>query len=436
MSIPFRHDAAAPAAGDARPARAPDGRPRPSQIIRYLGVLEQAAALFALPDHALHRLARRARPVELASGATLVQRGTTGDSIYLIDRGACHVTAGDEGEAPARLAGLREGDMCGGSALLGEPSPVAVVAATDCRVLALDLTALRAVVPADDPVGAELRQQVANRETGYRALADRARRDAELPAGDAPIVALYSPRGGVGRTTIALNLAAQLAQGHPGQVLMVDLDLPYAPAALLAGLVPTDSLARASWSGSLGTSTELRDALTSAAMPHESGFLLLPATLRLAESELLTTEQVTTALQTVRGAFRDVVVDLGSSLGGFTLGVCDLARHLVMVVSPELQSLKGAREALELFRELHIPDDRITIVLNQRQADAAVPRESVERALGIAPAVDVRPDGGRADRAALAGTMLVTSTPKSEIARAARQLADIVEGARNRKEED
>jgi Flp pilus assembly CpaE family ATPase len=434
VSVPFRHDAAPAAAGDAPAARAAIGRPRPSQVIRYLGALEQAPALFALPDHALRRLARRLRPVELAAGDTLVQPGTTGDCLYVIERGSCHVTAGAGRDEPARLARLREGDMCGGAALLGEPSPVAVVAATDCRVLALDLTSLRAVVPSGDPVDAELRRQVANREAGYRALAARAWRDAELPAGEAPITVLYSPRGGVGRTTIALNLAAQLAQGHAGEVLLLDLDLPYTPAALLAGLVPTDSLVRASWSGSLGTSPELRDALTSAAVPHETGFLLLPATLRLAESELLTTEQVTTALQTVRGAFRHIIVDLGSSLGGLTLSVCDLARNLVMVVSPELPSLKGAREALELFRDLHIPDDRVTVVLNQRQPDVAVPRESVERVLGIAPAVEVRPDGGRPDRAALTGRMLVISEPKSEIARCARRLADIVNAAHGREE--
>src|SRR5205823_5168356 len=127
----------------------------------------------------------------------------------------------------------------------------------------------------------------------------------------------------------------------------------------------------------------------------ETGFLLLPATLRLAESELITTEQVTTALETVRGGFRHIVVDLGSSLGDLTLSVCDLARHLILVVSPELPSLKGAREALNLFRDLRIPDDRITVVLNQRQPEVAVPRESVERTLGIAPAVEVRSDGGR-----------------------------------------
>lgn len=434
MSIPYRQDTAPAPAADRPAPRAPSERPTPGQVIRYLGALEQAPAFFALPDYALRRLARRLRPLELAAGGTLVQQGTAGDSLYLIEHGTLDMTVDTGHGGPVRVARLEPGRICGGSALLGEPSAVAVVAATDCRVLALDLTGLRAVVPTGDPVDVELRQQMAHWEAGYRALAARVRRDDEQPADQGTVVAMYSPRGGVGRTTIALNLAAQLAKGHAGEVLVLDLDLPYTPAALLAGLVPTESLVRASWSGSLGTSADLRDALTNAAQPHETGFLLLPATLQLAESELITAEQVTTALQVVRGAFRHVIVDLGSSLGDLTLGVCDLASHVVLVVSPELPSLKGAREVLELFRNVHIPDDRITVVLNQRQQDAAVPREAVQRTLGIAPAIEVRPDGARPDRAALTGTMLSISDPKSEIGRAARRLADIVSARRGRAE--
>jgi pilus assembly protein CpaE len=326
-----------------------------------------------------------------------------------------------------------KGETCGGSALLGEPSPVSVVAATEGRVLALDLTSLRAVVRTGEAADAELRQQLSRREAGYRALAARVQRDADAPAGDGTIVAMYSPRGGTGRTTLSLNLAAQLAQGHAGEVLVIDLDLPYTPAALLAGLVPTDSLVRASWAASLGTDAELRDALTSAAPAHETGFLLLSAALRLAESELITTEQVSTAIQAVRGAFRHVIVDLGSSLSEITLTVCDQARHLVLVVTPELASLKGAREALDLFREMHVPDDRISVVLNHRQAESAVPPESVARTLGVAPAIEVRHDGGRPGRAALTGSMLA-SDPKSEVGRAVRRLAELVSTPRARGE--
>ncbi len=426
MSVPFRHDRALGAAAGPSAGPALGQKLRPSELIRNLGVLEQSPALFALPDHSLRRLARRLRPVELRPGATVIEQGALGDSLYLIERGTCVLAAETERDGRVRLAALGQGDLCGGSALLREPSPVSVVAETECRLLAVDLTGLLSVLPEGAAAEVELRRQIVRRQSGYRAMAARAKRDAEAPPGEAMVVAVYSPRGGVGRTTIALNLAAQLAQGHTGEVLLVDLDLPFAPAALLSGLVPTGSVVRASWGASLGTLADLRDGLVDAAQLHQSGFMLLPGALRIAESELLTTEQVTTAIRALRGAFRHIVVDLGSSLGEATLSVCDLARHVVLVISPELPSLSGARDVLGLFRDLQIPDERVSVVLNHRQAGTVVPRESVARTLGIDPAVEVGHDGSRPERAALAGAMLVTSDPKSEIGKGVRRLAGLL----------
>jgi pilus assembly protein CpaE len=425
VSVPF-HDHGVEAAAEPDASPGSGARLRTGQLLRNLGILEQAPAFFALPDHALRRLARRLRPVDLGPGATLIEQGARGDSLYLIERGTCLLAAETERDGRVRVASLREGDLCGGSALLGEPSAVSVVTVTDCRLLALDLTSLRSVVPVGGPVEVELRQQFARRQTGYTAMAARVQRDAEAPSGEAVLIAVYSPRGGVGRTTIALNLAAQLAQGHAGEVLLVDLDLPYAPAALLSGLVPTGSVVRASWTASLGTLADLRDALLAAAQLHQTGFLLLSGALRLAESELVTTEQVTTAIRAVRGAFRHVVVDLGSSLSETTLSVVDVARHVVLVIAPELPSLKGARDVLGLFRDLNLPDDRVTVVLNHRQAGAVVSRESVTRTLGVVPAVEIGHDGSRPERAAMAGTMLVTSDPKSQVGRGVRRLAGLL----------
>jgi len=260
-------------------------------------------------------------------------------------------------------------------------------------------------------------------------MAGHAWRDVEAPSGEAAVIAVYGPKGGSGTTTIALNLAAELARGGARDVLVVDLDLPFTPAALLSGLVPTDSLMRASWAGSLGTVAELRDELLGAVQSHSSGYQLLSAVLRIEEPELLTTEQVTTAIRALRGAFRYIVIDLGSSLGEITLSLVDQARHLVLVTTPELPSLKAGRDVLKLFREsLGIPDERLLLVLNQRAAASPVQRDAVERTLGLAPAVEVHHDGARPERAALTGDALVVIDHKSEVTRGVQALAAIITG--------
>ena len=102
----------------------------------------------------------------------------------------------------------------------------------------------------------------------------------------------------------------------------------------------------------------------------------------------------------------------------------------MLVVSPELPSLKGARDVLRLLHDnLHLPDERVTLVLNRRQPDQVVLRESVMRTLGRAPDVEVSYDGSRPERAALTGAALVMSDPRSEITKGTRRLADLITGA-------
>jgi Flp pilus assembly CpaE family ATPase len=112
------------------------------------------------------------------------------------------------------------------------------------------------------------------------------------------------------------------------------------------------------------------------------------------------------------------------------LGVFDLATYAIVVVTPELPSLKGTQDALRIIHDLmHFPDQGVKLLLNQRQANALVPQTTVERALGRVPDVVIGHDGNKPERAALDGTVLAATDPKSEIAKGTRRLADLVGAA-------
>jgi pilus assembly protein CpaE len=350
------------------------------------------------------------------------------DSMYMIERGSCRVAVETQPEHLTTVGQLGDGDVFGETALIDEPSSVSVITLTDCRLLAVDRTSLRAVLAKDGPAVAELRPLILRRQAAYQGLAARAGRVAR--PGDGVITAIYGPKGGSGRTTLALNLAAQLAKGEPGSVLVLDLDLPYTQAALLCGIVPDGSLTTASWRASLGTDKDLEAALLGAAQLHPSGFMVLPAAIRIEESELVDPEHVTRALRVLRGSFRHLIVDLGIALSEMALGVFDLATYAIVVVTPELPSLKGTQDALRIIHDLmHFPDQGVKLLLNQRQANALVPQTTVERALGRVPDVVIGHDGNKPERAALDGTVLAATDPKSEIAKGTRRLADLVGAA-------
>jgi Flp pilus assembly CpaE family ATPase len=400
----------------------------PSQVMRHFETLERAPLLFTLLDPQLRQLARRLRAVELGPGTRVIVENQVCDSLYMIEGGACQVAVESQPEQLVTVGRLGQGDVFGETALIDEPSGVSVITLTDCRLLAVDRTSLRAVLPKGGAAETELRPLILRRQSAYQGMAVRAGRVSR--PGDAVVTAVYGAKGGSGRTTIALNLAAQLARGEPGSVMLVDLDLPYTQAALLCGIIPSASLTTASWRASVGTDADLEAALLGAAELHPSGFMVLPAAIRIEESELVDPEHVTRALRVLRGSFRHIVVDLGIALNEMALGVFDLATFAIVVVTPELPSLKGTQDALRIIHDLmHFPDQGVKLVLNQRQANAVVPLETVERALGRTPDVVIGHDGNKPERAVLAGTVLSVTDPKSEFAKGARQLADLVSAA-------
>lgn len=390
-------------------------------MLARVGLLEQAPAFFGLPERALRSLARRLRPITLAAGDAVVYQGEPGDSIFFIESGRCRVMI-ERPRSVVTVAVLSEADFFGEAAcLMNRPQQASVFAQTECTLLALDRQALHAVLGRDGEFLDQLRKLAEQR---FNLFADTAVQATwGMLLGEATVVGLYSPKGGSGGTCLALNLVGRLSRLYPGQVLLVDLDFPYSHAALLAGLVPTSCLARL-----LDVPPDsFEEVLLSSILYHAGGPMILPGALRPEESDEVTAELITRAVGILRKTFRYVVVDLGIAIDDATLAVLDLTQHLIVVAAPELSAVKSAADAIEILQKLGTPDDRLTVVLNNRSPKPAVSKPAVERMLKRRVDVEVAFDGGRPDQAALTGEILSLTDPRSEITRGAQALADILE---------
>src|SRR4029077_2636209 len=102
------------------------------------------------------------------------------------------------------------------------------------------------------------------------------------------LIAIYSVKGGAGKTTIAVNLATALGMKHRGECVLFDLGLPYNHAALLANLVPTGCLAMSDRPGD----HQFEEAVLNTCIHHPSGMMVLPSILKVEQSELITPELV------------------------------------------------------------------------------------------------------------------------------------------------
>ena len=416
-----------------RPAEAaPARRSEPAwpsfhDMTSRVDTLERAPVFFAFADSELRAIARRLRRTFVPSGEMVVSQGEPGDSIFFIERGRCRVVI----EKPASLVTvsvLSEGEYFGeGAALLGRPQQASVYAQTDCHLLALDMQNLNAVMSSRDEYGTEELKRFA--EQRFNLFADIS---VQATWGqllhEATVVGVYSPKGGSGGTCISLNVVGALARRYPGEVLLVDLDFPYSHSALLAGLVPSNCLARM---GDVPAGA-FEDVLLSAVLYDAGGPMILPGALRPEEADEVTPELVTRAIAALRKTFRYIVVDLGVTITDATLALFDLTQHIVLVAAPELSAVKSAADAVDILRQLGTPDDRLTVVLNNRSIKPAVSKSAVERSLKRAVDIEIGFDGSRPDQAAVGGVVLSLSNPKSEIARGAEALAALLDSRHGR----
>src|SRR5437588_7911619 len=206
-------------------------RPTVSEWARRLELLEQAPVFHTLPEGRLRLLARRMRPVSAEAGELLLAEGDVGDSMLIVGSGRCALTVRQTPDPDLRVATLMQGDFFGLSWLKGAAHPASLMAIETTHLYAIDKPSLLTALRSEPEALEELGQTAEQRELSIARLAAVASRSLRTEQG--MIVSVYSAKGGSGRTTLAVNLAAGLAKIHPGEVLLVDLSVPYTTSPLM-----------------------------------------------------------------------------------------------------------------------------------------------------------------------------------------------------------
>jgi pilus assembly protein CpaE len=205
------------------------------------------------------------------------------------------------------------------------------------------------------------------------------------------VIAVFSPRGGAGKTTLALALALRAAGGRSDRVALLDLDLLFDDAGLLLGINGHTSLAKLP----APTAEQLdRPTLNECLARTAEGPNVLVGADAPEEGERLTASHVRAALASLKQQFKVVIVDCGTGFGEPVLAALEGAERIVVICTPEMTTLRDARECQRVFSQvLHIGRDRPYYVLNHPKPVHGLSREQFETALEQPMAVEV-PYGG------------------------------------------
>jgi pilus assembly protein CpaE len=222
------------------------------------------------------------------------------------------------------------------------------------------------------------------------------------------VIAVVSPKGGTGKTTVSTNIALTLAAAAPGEVVIVDLDLQFGDVEYALRLQPEYTMADAVRSGTSLDATEVKGYLTS----HPSQVYALCAPPNPAEADGLDAVAVGQVVDLLATQFRYVVLDTGGGIDDHTLNAIDRATDVVLVVATDVPTVRSAQKSLAVFKQLGHDDRPWHVVLNRSDAKVGLGPADVEEAIGMS--TDARIPESRAFGAAMNhGSPVVECQPKS-----------------------
>ncbi len=246
------------------------------------------------------------------------------------------------------------------------------------------------------------------------------------------VVALFSPKGGAGRTTIAVNLAVA-AVGLGRRVVLVDGSFQFGDVALLLNLSPKDkSMFELVPEMDAGGDPDNVDTFT---VPHQSGLSVILAPPSPEMADVITPSGVKLVLDALRNRYDLVIVDCASWFNDVTLGILDAADTILTLLTLEITTIKDVRLFLEVADKLGY-ESKIQLVLNRADATLGIRVADVEHSIGRRVDHTIAGDGRAVVYALNRGVPFVISNREAQVSQDVFRLAQAIAGSTGNGEDD
>ncbi len=193
---------------------------------------------------------------------------------------------------------------------------------------------------------------------------------------DGRIVAVFSPKGGAGCTTLATNLAVAL-QSDEVKVVVVDANIQFGDVHVFFSLKSKYSLVSIVSQADEIDEAFLQNVLTA----HPSGVKVLLGPPTPEDAELVLAPQLRKLIEQLRHQFHYVIVDTASVLREQELAVLDVADRILLVATPDIPTLANVKKFFDLSEKLEYPKDKIMLVLNRFDKRWGISPQSIEESI-------------------------------------------------------
>ncbi len=188
---------------------------------------------------------------------------------------------------------------------------------------------------------------------------------------------VFSPKGGAGTTTVATNLALALHKELREDVLLIDGKHLFGHVALCLNLRTGNSITDLiSHAGMLD-----QRLVKQVVVRHVSGIHVLPSPNSITEAQGIRPEDLYKVMQALQQVFSTIIIDGGNNLNENTVTYMDSSEKILLVLNPDLASLRDVRQFMEVSKTLSYPPDKTLLILNLTGRKADVKREEIENIL-------------------------------------------------------
>jgi pilus assembly protein CpaE len=238
----------------------------------------------------------------------------------------------------------------------------------------------------------------------------------------ATVITVFNPKGGVGKTTLATNLASALQTRRGQSVMLVDADTVTGHVATSLGIDGVRTLADSWLDQAEGGPFETIADIASA---HPSGMRVVSLSSSPLNTEILEPPRVADAINNARRGFDYVVVDLHPSYSELNRAIFEIADRILVPVTPDVPAIRAAVQLSDYAAEVGVRE-RLALVINR--ANSGVTVADMERTVGMPSLALIRSGGLLFVRAANEGRTVIEMFPKERITEDFDVLADRVLG--------
>lgn len=198
---------------------------------------------------------------------------------------------------------------------------------------------------------------------------------------DSRIISVFSTKGGVGKTTVATNLAVALSNITGKKVALLDFDLQFGDVAICLNLYVKNSMTELV--KDFANVEQDQGLMEEYLLTHYSGIKVLAAPIRPENAEYVNAEHIEKTIGFLKGRYDYIIIDTSHGFNDAVISALDMSDMILYLSTLDLPAIKNTKNGLEIMKSLNYPGNKVRLVINKANESFGIKHSDFESALGV-----------------------------------------------------